>query len=160
MVSISLGKSGYLGSPASVAAGLALRVEQLADDAADFVPVLPSSTGRPLHVSTPPELFFVLSASTVVPVAATSSVSPDVALGVALFSVPPVSVTFVVASCDAAPVTTPITTSFAFPPPIPAHPTFPLSPLALFASAPRSLNTPASAAVPGAALRELCSRLA
>lgn len=72
------------------------------------------------------------------------------------------------ASCDfahitafsnAAPVTVPATTTSTLPPPILALPTFLLSPLTFSSSAPRPLNTAASAVVVGVALRPLRDRL-
>lgn len=66
----------------------------------------------------------------------------------------------VTVSCDVAPVAAHVTTSSALPTPIPELLTFPSSPLALSASGLRSISTSASAAVPGAALRHFCNRLA
>lgn len=133
----------------------------------DVVPVVLFSTGHPLLVSTLPVFGPVCSASTVAPITVTSDVALDVALVIAPISVASIDVApatgscdvgpvaasestaSATASCDVAPAAASITTSSVLPPPFPALPSSPSSPLAFSASVHWSLNISATAVVLG-----------
>lgn len=172
----SLGSFGYPRSSAPIPASLAVEAGQLNNKVADVVPVVPSPTERPLFMTTPPVFVPGSLASIIAPVVVTPDVTPDVAPDVArdvvlrmsrLFflscNVAPVTVSTTVApttvSCDVALVIAPFTTSSGLPPTIPVLQTFRSSPLALSASAPWSLNRPASVIASIVALQNFCSRL-
>lgn len=145
MALVSLGIFSYPRSPVPVAASSAVEVDQLDDDVADVVPVIPSSTKQCLPVSTSLAFFPDFAASTVAPIVLAHGVAPNnITLVTTYHDVAPVNISLVTAFCNVTLVTVasftasfdaaPVTASSALLPPIPALPAFPSSPLALSAS--------------------------